>query len=290
MGLLVEDWYIGVRHGLCFRRFSQVVLLFPRTRLLQDSQSLDFPAAYQFHTTISDSLLPFRYPVVTDTGNPFPIAPVSSKFAALLVVQTRLPTPDAPISRPSHGIANTSGDIWSKSPTTYLHILSHTVFDSSSQRIVAIQALPSAFELQHRLFAKHHRKPSDQDLMAAAEEDAIETILKFETAEEEMRKNFLKQRDKTHGIDERSDISPSDTIHPASMGEESLEYKMLVRERLHSSSRELEELEANFTALMDGVVTLEMDLREAEEKLEKARQKLGKMEEKLNKGWAMQAH
>lgn len=126
--------------------------------------------------------------------------------------------------------------------------------------------------------------------MAAAEEDAIETILKFETAEEEMRKNILKQRDKTHGIDERSDISPSDTIHPASMGEESLGYKMLVRERLRSSSRELEELEANFRALMDGVVTLEMDLREAEEKLEKARQKLGKMEEKLNKGWAMQAH
>ncbi|THZ06156.1 hypothetical protein D6C95_02532 [Aureobasidium pullulans] len=115
MGLLVEDWYIGVRHGLCFRRFSQVVLLFPRTRLLQDSQSLDFPAAYQFHTTISDSLLPFRYPVVTHTGNPFPIAPVSSKFAALLVVQARLPTPDAPILRPSHRIANTSGDIWSKS-------------------------------------------------------------------------------------------------------------------------------------------------------------------------------
>ena len=126
--------------------------------------------------------------------------------------------------------------------------------------------------------------------MAAAEEDAIETILKFETAEEEMRKNILKQRDKTHGIDERSDISPSDTIHPASMGKESLEYKMLVRERLRSSSRELEELEANFRALMDGVVTLEMDLREVEEKLEKARQKLGKMEEKLNKGWAMQAH
>ena len=49
-------------------------------------------------------------------------------------------------------------------------------------------------------------------------------------------------------------------------------------------------MEANFTALMDGVVTLEMDLKEAEEKLEKARQKLGKMEEKLNKGWAMQAH
>lgn len=126
--------------------------------------------------------------------------------------------------------------------------------------------------------------------MAAAEEDAIETILKFETAEEEMRKNVLKQRDKTHGIDERSDISPSDTIHPASMGEESLQYKMLVRERLRSSSRELEELEANFRALMDGVVTLEMDLREVEEKLDKARQKLGKMEEKLNKGWAMQAH
>ncbi|THX09012.1 hypothetical protein D6D17_04089 [Aureobasidium pullulans] len=119
MELLVEDWYIGVRHGLCFRRLvvnlqSQVVLLFPRTRLLQDSQSLDFPAAYQFHTTISDSLLPFKYPVVTDTGNPFPIAPVSSKFAALLVVQARLPTPDAPILRPPHRIANTSSDIWSK--------------------------------------------------------------------------------------------------------------------------------------------------------------------------------
>ena len=91
------------------------MLLFPRTRLLQDSQSLDFPAAYQFHTTISDSLLPSRYPVVTDTGNPFPIAPVSSKFAALLVVQARPPTPDAPILRPSHGIANTSSNIWSKS-------------------------------------------------------------------------------------------------------------------------------------------------------------------------------
>ncbi|THW90539.1 hypothetical protein D6D15_04472 [Aureobasidium pullulans] len=150
------------------------------------------------------------------------------------------------------------------SSMTYLHILSHTVFDSSSQRIVAIQAPPSALELQHRLFAKHHRKPSDQDLMAATEEDAIETILKFETAEEEMRKNILKQRDKTHGIDERSDISPSDTIHPASMGEESLGYKMLVREKLRSSSRELEELEANFRALMDAVVTLEMDLRETE--------------------------
>lgn len=91
------------------------MLLFPRTRLLQDSQSLDFPAAYQFHTTISDSLLPFKYPVVTDTGNPFPIAPVSSKFAALLVVQARLPTPDVPISRPPHRIAKTSSDIWSKS-------------------------------------------------------------------------------------------------------------------------------------------------------------------------------
>ena len=91
------------------------MLLFPRTRLLQDSQSLDFPAAYQFHTTISDSLLPFKYPVVTDTGNPFPIAPVSSKFAALLVVQARLPTPDVPISRPPHRIAKTSSDVWSKS-------------------------------------------------------------------------------------------------------------------------------------------------------------------------------
>ncbi|THW03932.1 hypothetical protein D6D26_03120 [Aureobasidium pullulans] len=278
--------------------FSQVVLLFPRTRLLQDSQSLDFPAAYQLHTTILTSLLPFRYSVVTDTGNPFPIAPVSSKFAALLVVQARLPTPDAPILKPSHGIANTSSDIWSKSPTTYLHILSHTVFDSSSQRIVAIQALPSAFELQHRLFAKHHREPSDQDLMAAAEEDAIETILKSETAENETRTKILEdvtkkwqQKDKNHGIRERSCISTFDASrHLASTGEESLEYKMLVREELHSSSRELEELEANFTALMDGVVTLEMDLREAEEKLEKARQKLGKMEEKLNKGWAMQAH
>ncbi|THZ81966.1 hypothetical protein D6C84_06155 [Aureobasidium pullulans] len=271
--------------------FSQVVLLFPRTRLLQDSQSLDFPAAYQFHTTISDSLLPFRYPVVTDTGNPFPITPVSSKFAALLVVQARLPTPDVPISRPPHRIVKTSSD-----PTTYLHILSHTVFDSSSQRIIAIQALPSAFELQDRLFAKHHRKPSDQDLMAAAEEDAIETILKFETAEKETRTKILdvtkkwQQKDKNHGIREHSHISPSDTIHPASIGEESLGYKMLVREKLHSSFRELEQLEANFRALMDGVVTLEMDLREAEEKLEKTRQKLGKMEEKLNKGWAMQAH
>ncbi|THY20289.1 hypothetical protein D6D02_01925 [Aureobasidium pullulans] len=278
--------------------FSQVVLLFPRTRLLQDIQSLDFPAAYQSHTTISDSLLPSKYPVVTDTGNPFPIAPVSSKFAALLVVQARPPTPDAPILRPSHRIANTSGDIWRKSPTTYLHILSHTVFDSSSQRIVAIQALPSAFELQHRLFAKHHREPSDQDLMAAAEEDAIETILKSGTAENETRTKILEdvtkkwqQKDKNHGIRERSCISTFDASrYLASTGEESLEYKMLVREKLHSSSRELEELEANFTALMDGVVTLEMDLKEAEEKLERARQKLGKMEEKLNKGWAMQAH
>ncbi|THV91191.1 hypothetical protein D6D27_05413 [Aureobasidium pullulans] len=133
--------------------------------------------------------------------------------------------------------------------------------------------------------------------MAAAEEDAIEATTRFEAAEEEKSKKIFEdvskkreQKDKNHGIRERSDISPSDTIHPASMGEESLEYKTLVRERLRSSSRELEELEANFTALMDGVVTLEMDLREAEEKLEKARQKLGKMEEKLNKGWAMQAH
>lgn len=283
------------------------MLLFPRTRLLQDSQSLDFPAAYQFHTTISDSLLPFRYPVVTDTGNPFPIAPVSSKFAALLVVQARLPTPDVPISRPPHRIAKTSSEFEANrgfwllstlfSPTTYLHILSHTVFDSSSQRIVAIQALPSAFELQDRLLAKHHSKPSDQDLMAAAEEDAIETILKFETAEKETRTKILdvtkkwQQKDKTHGINERSCISTFDASrHLASTGEEPLGHKMLVREKLHSSSRELEELEANFTALMDGIVTLEMDLKEAEEKLEKARQKLGKMEEKLNKGWAMQAH
>ncbi|THX95626.1 hypothetical protein D6C76_04139 [Aureobasidium pullulans] len=147
MDLLVEDWYTGVRHGLCFRRLvvnlqSQGVLLFPRTRLLQDSQSLDFPAAYQFHTTISDSLLPFRYPVVTDTGNPFPIAPVSSKFAALLVVQARLPTPDAPILRPSHRIANTSGDIWSKSSMTYCHIPSHSLCDPSSQGIVADYTSP----------------------------------------------------------------------------------------------------------------------------------------------------
>ncbi|TIA21360.1 hypothetical protein D6C81_03846 [Aureobasidium pullulans] len=166
MDLLVEDWYTGVRHGLCFRRLvvnlqSQVVLLFPRTRLLQDRQSLDFPAAYQFHTTISDSLLPFRYPVVTDTGNPFPIAPVSSKFAALLVVQARLPTPDVPISRPSHRIANTSGDIWSKSPTTYLHILSHTVFDSSSQRIASIHAPPPAVEPQRFAFRDSLPYPSN---------------------------------------------------------------------------------------------------------------------------------
>lgn len=144
------------------------MLLFPRTRLLQDSQSLDFPAAYQFHTTISDSLLPFRYPVVTDTGNPFPIAPVSSKFAALLVVQARPSTPDAPILRPSHGIANTSSDIWSKSwllstlfsPTTYLHILSHTVFDSSSQRIASIHAPPPAVEPQRSTFRHSLPYPS----------------------------------------------------------------------------------------------------------------------------------
>lgn len=134
--------------------------------------------------------------------------------------------------------------------------------------------------------------------MAAAEEDAIEKILKFEGAEKEMSKKIFEdvsekreQKDKNHGINDRSCISTFNASrHLASTGEESLGYNMLVREKLHSSSRELEELEANFTALMDGVVTLEMDLKEAEEKLEKARQKLGKMEEKLNKGWAMQAH
>ncbi|THY01888.1 hypothetical protein D6D03_05446 [Aureobasidium pullulans] len=125
--------------------------------------------------------------------------------------------------------------------------------------------------------------------MAIAEEEANEATMKSEAAEKEKSKKW-QQKDKTHGIREHSHIFPSDTIHPASMGEESLGYKMLVREKLHSSSRELEELEANFTALMDGVVTLEMDLREVEEKLEKARQKLVKMEEKLNKGWAIQAH
>jgi len=125
--------------------------------------------------------------------------------------------------------------------------------------------------------------------MAIAEEEANEATMKSEAAEKEKSKKWH-QKDKNHGIDDRSHISPSDTIHPASMGEESLGYKMLVRKKLRSSSRELEESEANFTALMDGVVTLEMDLREAEGELKKARQKLGMMEEKLNKGWAMQAH
>ncbi|THX56210.1 hypothetical protein D6D11_03595, partial [Aureobasidium pullulans] len=105
-------------------------------------QSLCFPTAYQIYTTISDSLLPLRYPVVTDTGSPSPIAPVLSKFAALLVVQARPPTPDAPILRPSHGIANTSGDIWSKSSMTFCHIPSHTVCDPSSQGIVADYTSP----------------------------------------------------------------------------------------------------------------------------------------------------
>ncbi|THX09019.1 hypothetical protein D6D17_04090 [Aureobasidium pullulans] len=130
--------------------------------------------------------------------------------------------------------------------------------------------------------------------MAVAEEDAIEATTRFEAAEEEKSKKIFEdvskkreQKDKNHGIRERSCISTFDASrHLASTGEESLGYKMLVREKLRSSSRELEELEANFRALMDGV----MDLKEAEEKLEKARQKLGKMEEKLNKGWAMQAH
>lgn len=110
------------------------MLLFPRTRLLQDSQSLGFPTAYQFHTTISDSLLPFKYPVVIDTGSPFPIAPVLSKFAALLVVQARPPTPDEPILRPSHRIANTSGDIWSKS--WLLASLDTIQFDDLSSHLI----------------------------------------------------------------------------------------------------------------------------------------------------------
>lgn len=132
--------------------------------------------------------------------------------------------------------------------------------------------------------------------MATAEEEEYEATIKFETAEKDTRTKILdvtkkwQQKDKNHGIDERSEICATVIVHPASTGEKSLDYKMLMRERLRSSSRELEESEANFTALMDGVVALEMDLREAEEKLEKARQKLGKMEEKLNKGWAMQAH
>ncbi|THZ87661.1 hypothetical protein D6C88_05132 [Aureobasidium pullulans] len=132
--------------------------------------------------------------------------------------------------------------------------------------------------------------------MATAEDEEYEATIKSETAEKDTRTKILdvtkkwQQKDKNHGIDERSDICATAIVHPASTGEESLDYKMLMRERPRSSSRELEESEANLTALMDGVVTLEMDLREAEEKLEKARQKLGKMEEKLNKGWAMQAH
>ena len=77
--------------------------------------------------------------------------------------------------------------------------------------------------------------------MAAAEEDAIEKILKFEGAEKEMSKEIFEdvskkreQKDKNHGINDRSCISTFNASrHLASTGEESLGYNMLVREKLH---------------------------------------------------------
>ena len=66
--------------------------------------------------------------------------------------------------------------------------------------------------------------------MAAAEEDAIEKILKFEGAEKEMSKKIFEdvskkreQKDKNHGINDRSCISTFNASrHLASTGEESL--------------------------------------------------------------------
>ncbi|THY49403.1 hypothetical protein D6C99_05141 [Aureobasidium pullulans] len=128
--------------------FSQVVLLFPRTRLLQDSQSLDFPAAYQLHTTISDSLLPFKYPVGTlfrlPQSRPNLRLSLSSKPDYLrLTYQSR----DHPTGlRRLAAIFGANRGFWVLStlfsPTTYLHILSHTVFDPSSQGIVADYTSP----------------------------------------------------------------------------------------------------------------------------------------------------
>ncbi|THY25668.1 hypothetical protein D6D01_05018 [Aureobasidium pullulans] len=239
------------------RAFSKTVSLSVfRPRINSTQQS-------QIRSCLSDiQSLPIR---VT-----FPQLPRSCPFSALLVVQARLPTPDTPISRPQHRIANTSSDIEANrgfwllstlySPMTYRHISSHTVFDPSSQRIVTSTAPPPAS-------------------MATAEEDAIEATIKSEAAEEEKSKKIFEdvskkreQKDKNHGINERSHVSSSDTIH------------MLERKRTSLSSRELEGLKKKLKDLKGGVMSLDVGLEEAEERLKKARQKLVdmEMEEKLN--------
>ncbi|THV91192.1 hypothetical protein D6D27_05412 [Aureobasidium pullulans] len=146
--------------------FSQVVLLFPRTRLLQDSQSFDFPAAYQFHTTISDSLLPFKYPVGTlfrlPRSRPNLRLSLSSKPDYLRLTYQSRDRRTGLRTRAATSGANRGFWLLSTlfSSMTYCHIPSHTVCDPSSQGIVADYTSP-VVEPQRSTFRNSLPYPSN---------------------------------------------------------------------------------------------------------------------------------